>query len=54
MQLSGHLTPSVFHRYDIIDHQDLEDAKAELGQRGDITGTLGPKSGVKAGWDETA
>ncbi len=41
MQLSGHLTSHVFDRYDIIDHQDLEDATAKLGQRGDIKGTVG-------------
>ena len=41
MKLSGHLTSHVFDRYDIVDHQDLEDATAKLGHRGDITGTVG-------------
>ena len=44
MQLSGHLTASVFDRYDITDHADLEAATAKLSRRGHTTGTLDAKT----------
>ncbi len=44
MQLSGHLTASVFDRYDIHDLEDLKAATAKLNRRGHAMGTLDEKT----------
>lgn len=44
MQLSGHLTASVFDRYDIHDLADLEAATAKLSQHGHVMGTFDEKT----------
>jgi len=53
-KLSGHKTDSMYSRYNIVNERDLNDATAKLGQRGYITSTVEPKSGVKSDWGEGA
>ncbi len=35
-KLSGHKTDSMYSRYNIVSEQDLQDATAKLGKRGNI------------------
>ena len=44
MQLSGHLTASVFDRYDITDIEDLRNATAKLSRHGHVMGTFDEKT----------
>ena len=48
MKLSGHLTASVFDRYDITDLEDLRNATAKLSGDGHTTGTLDRKTAPQA------
>jgi integrase len=44
MQLSGHLTASVFRRYNITSEADLQDAAARLDAHRDSSGTVTPSA----------
>jgi hypothetical protein len=53
MMISGHKSPSVFDRYDLVDQRDLEEAAAKQeaylqGVTGTISGTIGQIGPIRA------